>query len=101
MKKAMTALAALCLVLVVSSGAYAAKGLLTGHFCTDFITLGTDLDKMDESKIESSPSAAADAAAAEAAPKAAKMPVSRCSGARESETCESSVWTRAMVTFGL
>jgi hypothetical protein len=37
------------------------KGLLTGHFCTDFITLGTDLDKIDESKIESSPSAAADA----------------------------------------
>ena len=30
MKKTMTALAALCLVLVVSSGAYAAKGLLTG-----------------------------------------------------------------------
>ena len=30
MKKAMTALAALCLVLVISSGAYAAKGLLTG-----------------------------------------------------------------------
>jgi hypothetical protein len=37
------------------------KGLLTGHFCTDFITLGTDLDKMNESKIDSSPSAAADA----------------------------------------
>jgi hypothetical protein len=38
-----------------------AKGLLTGHFCTDFITLGTDLGSMDESKIDSSPSAAADA----------------------------------------
>ena len=36
-----------------------------------------------------------------AAPKAMKMPVSRCSGARESESCESRVWTRAMVTLGL
>jgi hypothetical protein len=36
------------------------KGLLTGHFCTDFITLGSDLDSIDESKINSSRSAAAD-----------------------------------------
>lgn len=36
------------------------KGLLTGHFCTDFITLGKDLDNIDESKLNSSRSAAAD-----------------------------------------
>jgi hypothetical protein len=38
-----------------------AKGLLTGHFCTDFITLGKDLGSIDESKIGSSRSAAAGA----------------------------------------
>jgi hypothetical protein len=38
-----------------------AKGLLTGHFCKDFVTLGTDLNNMNESKIDSSPTAAADA----------------------------------------
>jgi hypothetical protein len=44
-----------------TSTAKPAKGLLTGHFCTDFITLGKDLDSIDESKIGSSRSAAADA----------------------------------------
>jgi hypothetical protein len=44
-----------------ASTAKPAKGLLTGHFCTDFITLGKDLDSIDESKIGSSRSAAADA----------------------------------------
>jgi hypothetical protein len=43
MKKAMTALAALCLVLVVSSGAYAAKGLLTGADIKDGSLTGADV----------------------------------------------------------
>jgi hypothetical protein len=44
-----------------ASTATPAKGLLTGHFCTDFITLGKDLDSIDESKIGKNRSAAADA----------------------------------------
>jgi hypothetical protein len=44
-----------------TSTATPAKGLLTGHFCTDFITLGKDLGSIDQSKIGSSRSAAADA----------------------------------------